>query len=266
MRRCQFPGCGKPLCSRGLCWGHYDQMKGGRELKPLRIRHGKAEIDLWIEQMLSGDGDESCIQWPFSRSSSGYGQLKRSAEDIEFFSAHRWICYLANGHPGDWSMQAAHSCGKGGEGCVNPAHLDWKTPVENNLDKLDHGTHQYGELVGNSKLTRGEVRTIFTDPRMARDIAADFGIDPSTVRLIKSRKVWVEATEDLASGQQELADAARMKKESDIRRMFMDPRSQQKIANEYGVSKSTVGLIKRRKVWASLTADLIGPHELTSSK
>ena len=37
-RRCTFAGCDKPHSSRGYCWGHYDQLRRGAELVPLRPR------------------------------------------------------------------------------------------------------------------------------------------------------------------------------------------------------------------------------------
>jgi hypothetical protein len=44
-RPCGFTGCGKPLASRGYCYGHYDQLMRGIELKPLgRYRSGECSV------------------------------------------------------------------------------------------------------------------------------------------------------------------------------------------------------------------------------
>lgn len=40
------------------------------------------------------------------------------------------------------------------------------------------------------KLTKEKVLEIRADPRMQKDIAADHGLDPSTVSKIKSGAIW----------------------------------------------------------------------------
>ena len=37
-RTCTFPGCDKPYTCRGYCYGHYDQLRRGIKLIPLRPR------------------------------------------------------------------------------------------------------------------------------------------------------------------------------------------------------------------------------------
>lgn len=53
----------------------------------------------------------------------------------------RMVCEEVNGPPPTPAHQAAHSCGKGHLGCITPQHLRWATQVENEADKLIHGTH-----------------------------------------------------------------------------------------------------------------------------
>jgi hypothetical protein len=36
LRTCIFSGCNKPLAHKGLCRGHYDQQRAGKELRKLR--------------------------------------------------------------------------------------------------------------------------------------------------------------------------------------------------------------------------------------
>jgi hypothetical protein len=50
------------------------------------------------------------------------------------------MCQLVHGDPPTPAHQAAHSCGSGHLGCVNPKHLSWKTQSENQLDCREHGT------------------------------------------------------------------------------------------------------------------------------
>jgi hypothetical protein len=54
--------------------------------------------------------------------------------------AHRVMCEIAHGPKPAPGFVAAHTCGKGREGCVNPRHLRWASQKENMADKLLHGT------------------------------------------------------------------------------------------------------------------------------
>jgi hypothetical protein len=81
-----------------------------------------------------GDG---CLTWPFSRDQHGRGHLK---VDDKGWWAHRLMCTLAHGDPPTPKHTAAHSCGKGHEGCIHPQHLSWKTQKENLADCALHGT------------------------------------------------------------------------------------------------------------------------------
>jgi HNH endonuclease len=71
-----------------------------------------------------------------------------------------------------------------------PNNLAWKTRIENERDKVAHGTSNRGERQGASKLKESDVRAIRTDPRKQRDIAIDYGISQGHVSMIKSRSHW----------------------------------------------------------------------------
>lgn len=86
----------------------------------------------WIRDHLDYQEDW-CLIWPFGRTSHGYGTIRR---DDKQMGAHRYICELVHGAAPD-GHQAAHSCGRGADGCVNPRHLCWKTPSENQHDRTD---------------------------------------------------------------------------------------------------------------------------------
>lgn len=73
-----------------------------------------------------------CLVWPFRRDVQGYGRLLfRRQMQI----ASRVVCILVHGEPPIANLEAAHSCGNGSGGCVNPSHLSWKTRQENEADK-----------------------------------------------------------------------------------------------------------------------------------
>lgn len=106
--------------------------------------------------------------------------------------ASRVMCVLAHGEPPDLSYEAAHSCGNGANGCLNPGHLSWKTRTENQGDRVEHGTHQRGERQWKAKLTESDVRTIRKRAEQERQsvIAKDYGINQCTVSEIKTGRKW----------------------------------------------------------------------------
>lgn len=99
--------------------------------------YGKGEAAQWLLNHVAHQGDD-CLPWPFSRD-SGVGRGRVGYKGKHPW-AHRLMCEFAHGPAPTSKHQAAHSCGKGHEGCVNPRHLSWKTVSENLLDRRAHGT------------------------------------------------------------------------------------------------------------------------------
>ena len=142
----------------------------------------------WIEAHSEYDGDD-CLKWPFSTSSHGRGKVK---VDGVLYTAPRYMCILANGPPPDESYHAAHVCGNGKHGCMNPKHLSWKTPKQNEADKKIHGTLRRGSDINTSKLSKDDVRAIRKEIGVMSgvDIAEKWGITPAAVSSIKTGKSW----------------------------------------------------------------------------
>lgn len=105
---------------------------------------------------------------------------------------HRVICERTYGPPPSDKHEAAHLCGNGHLGCVNPRHLAWKTSKENKADQLIHGTRMLGVKHHNSKLTNDDVRKIISlrDVMFQREIGEMFGINQQAVSLIQNGKRW----------------------------------------------------------------------------
>lgn len=101
------------------------------------IKRGDGVAHKWLMDHISYPHDY-CLIWPFSRDSRvGRGRISHNGC---MYWAHRLMCELAHGKPPTRQHQAAHNCGKGHKGCVNPRHLSWKTNSENQLDRAVHGT------------------------------------------------------------------------------------------------------------------------------
>lgn len=169
-----------------MCGSHYERMRStgdARPEKPLRARSG--EPIAWIERQKDYDQDV-CLFWPYSRNNKGYGVVQHPRTTV----AHRLMCMIAHGDPPSPSHQAAHTCGKGQDGCMNPRHIRWATAGENQHDRVGHGTSNRGK---GAKLSTADVRTIRR--RLERGeqptvIARAYGVSRITVHDIKAGRSW----------------------------------------------------------------------------
>lgn len=185
-RICNVVGCDKRRDSRGFCKSHADRFR--RYGDPLAGRTFKGEPLQWIKDHASYTGDD-CIPWPFAIGKLGYGvMVYRGKRRV----ASRVMCIIAHGEPPTKKYEAAHSCGNGHIGCMNPQHLRWATKLENHHDKIAHGTRARGETVNGAKLNREQVLKIrslegrFTQAK----IGQMFGIGQTQVGFIFKRKSW----------------------------------------------------------------------------
>lgn len=186
MKECAAPDCSATPRTRGLCIKHYTQM----------LRHGafivkktpNGEAMSWLMDSLTFDG-AACLIWPYARGAHGYGIVRY---DERSQIASRVICRLKHGEPPSCRYEAAHSCGRGGDGCVNPNHIRWATPQENNQDKISHGTSRRGEKSPVHKLTETDVRQIrrLLGQVSQRKLASRFGVSQGCIAEISERKNW----------------------------------------------------------------------------
>jgi hypothetical protein len=181
---CQIDACNRPRYARGWCKRHYArwQRYGDAAFRPRRS-FAPGRLMIWIrDRALLYSGDE-CLRWPFkSKDRHGYGCLQYEGR---LTGAHRVVCELAHGKAPTGRHYAAHSCGNGHLGCVNPRHLRWATPTENHADTLIHGRRH-------SKLTLEQVQEIraLRGKIPHREIAAKFDISISNVASIYRGATW----------------------------------------------------------------------------
>lgn len=186
-RECSVTDCGKPLCARGYCSAHYRRFL--RHGDPVAGRAPNGGPIRFIHEVALSHVGNGCLIWPFGKNAYGYAQVRA---DGNMAIASRYVCELAHGAPPTPEHEAAHSCGKGREGCIAPGHLDWKTSAENKADMLAHGTHNRGERNYGAKLTEANVREIIDRKGIESlgRLAARFGVVRQTISLIHSGKNW----------------------------------------------------------------------------
>ncbi|MER9217889.1 hypothetical protein NKI48_02990 [Mesorhizobium sp. M0644] len=187
MAKCKVDGCDKPRHGRGWCKAHYTRWE--RHGDPLSGRTPKGEPERYLrEVVLTYEGDE-CLPWPYGKSDDGYGRLTVEGRQR---LVSRLVCEHKHGPTPTPEHEAAHSCGRGSEACCTKQHLSWKTRIENEADKLIHGTMIRGERHGLAKLTEPEVRQIIAlkGKMLQREIAEQFGIGQPHVSTIHRKSAW----------------------------------------------------------------------------
>ena len=147
----------------------------------------------WLRERVN-HSDDDCLIWPFFRlpDPHGRGQLSYMGKMIY---AHRLMCIFAHGEPPTQKHQAAHNCGNGHLGCVNPKHLEWKTSSQNQQDRKKHGT-QAGNTNGpTGKLSfakAAEIRKLRANGLLLEELARRFDVTEGAIRKVCKGETWAE--------------------------------------------------------------------------
>lgn len=153
-----------------------------------RYNYGKGEIVAWLRERVSHTG-LNCLEFPFTRNGwTGYGQFGHEGKVIY---AHRFMCELKNGPAPSDRHHAAHTCGNGHMGCVNPMHLAWKTVAENSADRTAMG-NQRQKGCKRIKLRPEQVVEILAlkGKKSQMDIAKEYSISRETISSIHTGRGW----------------------------------------------------------------------------
>lgn len=190
---CSVQECGSHRFAKGYCKAHYQRLR--RHGDPLGGRVPNGEALRFIHKVALRHTGNECLTWPFGRNNKGYGKIWVDGNHV---GVHRYICELVRGAPPTPEHEAAHSCGRGNEACISPIHLDWKTPAQNQADRLIHGTSNSGERNGQAKLTEAAVREILAlkGVELQRELAERFGVSRQVVGLIHKGLRWAWISED----------------------------------------------------------------------
>ncbi|MHC2163092.1 hypothetical protein [Bradyrhizobium ottawaense] len=190
---------------------------------------GNGATARWIRAHFDYSETDWCLLWPFGRNENGYGLFG----DRPKVKVHRIMCEYRNGPPPEKQPEAAHSCGNGHLGCVNPMHLSWKSRSEN-LKEM----YQQGRKPMRYKLTPVQVDEIRALKNRARpdEIAKQFGVTQSTIREIHAGRIWKHDRKDHRIFTE---DEIRL-----IRATHWREKNAEKFSKEFGVSISTIHRIR----------------------
>lgn len=195
----RFKSCAANGCDRnghrdaegklGYCSLHYQRFK--KHGDPSLVKATPSPAKDWIQANMRHTADE-CLIWPFHRSGKdGYGRIHRH-NNGSITTASRFMLEATQGPPPSDKHEAAHSCGNGNIGCVNPKHLYWATSTANQGDRVKHGTSNRGSRQWKAKLSEQDVREIrrLLGSESQLSIASRFNVDPSVISDIKRGKKW----------------------------------------------------------------------------
>lgn len=185
--------CGKPLKGRRVCRTCGERRRRLRLGLKTNARFGQPLS--WLKAHAGFDKD-ACLTFPF-----GSGGRRGVTMNGHFETAARVMCRLVHGDPPSQSHQAAHSCGRGLQGCVSPTHLRWATPKENQGDRKIHGTECKGESHGCAKLNEKQVYSIISmkGRKTQTEIADLFHVSKSTISHIHRGLKWKHLQNSITS-------------------------------------------------------------------
>lgn len=194
----------------------------------------------WIQDHLTYPHEGCCLIWPFARHMTGYGTIGVDGKNTY---AHRYMCRLVHGEPPTPQHHAAHSCGRGPDGCVNPHHLSWKTNSENQMERRPNPLRR--------KMTPEQVHEIrsLKDVERVAQTAERFGITENNVRQIQSGKTWRIDRRDIRHfSDDEVRSVRRAVGRGAIARL----------SREMGVPHSTLSNIRRGRTYRHVPDEPIG--------
>ena len=130
---------------------------------------------------------DACVIYRGLLNGRGYGRVSWKGKML---LAHREAWKIKNGDiPA--GMKICHTCDV--KPCINDRHLFPGTSKQNSEDMTRKGRQAKGERINAAKITADQAKAIRRDPRLYREISADYGIGISTISWIKTGKGWRHA-------------------------------------------------------------------------
>jgi hypothetical protein len=131
--------------------------------------------------------ERGCWLWNAYANVDGYGRIRVNRR---LLLAHR-VSYELFVGPIPAGAVIRHRCDV--KGCVNPAHLESGTPLDNARDMVERGRQARGETNANTKLTAAQVmaaRRRVANGETHRRVAADYGVAKATISHAVTGRTW----------------------------------------------------------------------------
>ena len=144
------------------------------------IRQNVYDVRVLVKAISTDD----CVEWPGSRNWRGYGKATLDGRPM---NAQR-AAYISTHGDIDASLVVRHKCDN--PPCFNPRHLCVGTAKDNSADMVSRGRGLLGTRNHACKLTEEDVLAIRQDKRPSRKVAADYGVDKTTILSIRRRLIW----------------------------------------------------------------------------
>ena len=156
----------------------------------LRARPRGLNADQVLRWIGWHETSSGCWEWNGTKDHAGYGRVRFGGRRVR---AHRLAYEAWVGPVPDHAMVRHRKCDN--PPCINPAHLELGTQVDNMRDMRDHGREVKvrGEDGGRAKLTESDVRLI-RELRSAgwtlQAIADLHNVSYSLIGQITRREIW----------------------------------------------------------------------------
>lgn len=174
---CLVPGCDSPSRARGRCMKHY---RSGVKSGEIAVEKRKETRLDYIKRVVLPYAGDDCLYWPFVANNNHYPVILYEGRVC---NVSRVVCILTHGKPRRRALEAAHACGNGHLGCVNPRHIRWKTKFENLRERK---RPQWSPPV----LTPDDVRRIRSSGESVVSLAERLGISVGAVSRAKRGVTW----------------------------------------------------------------------------
>lgn len=235
MAQCTVKGCTKDRGPRKhYCDVHYRRNRlYGDPLITKRPGLGKTpkeRLDMYTKK--------TATCWLFTGSrKSIYGKVNDEP-------AHRLAYEAAYGEIPD-GLVVRHKCDV--PKCVRPDHLELGTYADNSMDMTERNRQAYGERQGSAILAEHEVmqiRKLYGDRSiLLKEIAAQFGVTGAAIHSVATGRKWSH----LPGAQKPRLKRLTSKERDEIIGRLDAGETHHSIAEDYGVSRSAVSQINRKR-------------------
>jgi hypothetical protein len=171
---------------------------------------------------------------------NGRGYMRVTVSQYSIIShpyVHRLVCEAFHG-PCPIGMETRHINGVRADN--RSTNLAWATKAENELDKIAHGTWNFGERQGSSILTDDIVRELRKNPpRIFEDAANELGVSRAAIGDALAGRRWAHLPGALPPRKifRKIAPPDRERIKNAI---INDSVDMGILASQYGVAKSTI--------------------------